>query len=112
MAVAGLGTSGWGAAAVLGVGSVCHGWGMGLSNSHEMSYRQRMTPDALQARVNTTMRSFNRAVVVVVAPLAGLFADQFGLRPALVVAAVVFALAVSVLATALPLRPTGAAAPG
>ena len=37
MAVAGLGTSGWGAAAVLGVGSVCHGWGMGLSNSHEMS---------------------------------------------------------------------------
>ena len=112
MAVAGLGTSGWGAAAVLGVGSVCHGWGMGLSNSHEMSYRQRMTPDALQARVNTTMRSFNRAVVVVVAPLAGLFADQVGLRPALVVAAVVFALAVSVLATALPLRPTGAAAPG
>ena len=87
-------------------------WGMGLSNSHEMSYRQRMTPDALQARVNTTMRSFNRAVVVVVAPLAGLFADQVGLRPALVVAAVVFALAVSVLATALPLRPTGAAAPG
>ena len=50
------------------------------SNSHEMSYRQRMTPDALQARVNTTMRSFNRAVVVVVAPLAGLFADQ--VRPA------------------------------
>ena len=66
----------------------------------------------MQARVNTTMRSFNRAVVVVVAPLAGLFADQVGLRPALVVAAVVFALAVSVLATALPLRPTEAAAPG
>jgi MFS family permease len=66
----------------------------------------------LQARVNTTMRSFNRAVVVVVAPLAGLLADQHGLRPALVVAAVVFALAVAVLATALPLRPTGAAAPG
>ena len=112
MAVAGLGTTGWAAAAVLGAGSACHGWAMGLSNSHEMSYRQRMTPDALQARVNTTMRSFNRAVVVVVAPLAGLFADQVGLRPALVVAAVVFALAVSVLATALPLRPTEAAAPG
>ena len=112
MTVAGLGTTGWGAAAVLGVGSMCHGWGMGLSNSHEMSYRQRMTPDALQARVNTTMRSFNRAVVVVVAPLAGFFADQVGLRPALVVASVVFALAVSVLATALPLSPTGSAAPG
>ena len=37
---------------------------------------------------------------------------RYGLRPALVVAAVVFALAVAVLATALPLRPTEAAAPG
>ena len=111
MALAGLGTTGWAAAAVLGAGSACHGWAMGLSNSHEMSYRQRMTPDALQARVNTTMRSFNRAVVVVVAPLAGLLADQYGLRPALVGAAVVFAVAVAVLATALPLRPTGATAP-
>jgi MFS family permease len=58
------------------------------------------------------MRSFNRAVVVVVAPLAGLLADQYGLRPALVGAAVVFAVAVAVLVTALPLRPTGAAEPG
>jgi MFS family permease len=112
MALAGLGTTGWAAAAVLGAGSAGHGWAMGLSNSHEMSYRQLITPDALQARVNTTMRSFNRAVVVVIAPLAGLFADQYGLRPALVVAAVAFALAVAVLVTALPLLPTGAAAPG
>ena len=62
VAAAGLGTSGWAAVAVLGAGSAGHGWAMGLSNSHEMSYRQRLTPDALQARVNTTMRSFNRAV--------------------------------------------------
>jgi MFS family permease len=106
MALAGIGTSGWAAAAVLGAGSACHGFGMGLSNSHEMSYRQRLTPDALQARVNTTMRSFNRAVVVVVAPLAGLFADHVGMRPALVFAAVVFAIAVAILATALPLPGT------
>ena len=111
MAVAGLGTTGWAAAAALGAGSALHGWAMGLSNSHEMSYRQRMTPDALQARVNTTMRSFNRAVVVVVAPVAGLLADQYGFRSALVGAAVVFAVAVAVLATALPLRPTGATEP-
>jgi hypothetical protein len=104
MAVAGLGTSGWAAAAVLGAGSAAHGFGMGLSNSHEMSYRQVITPDALQARVNTTMRSFNRAVVVVVAPLAGLLADRVGMRPALVFAAAVFALTVAILSTALPLR--------
>ena len=45
-------------------------------------------------------------------PAPGCSRDQFGLRPAVVVAAVVFVLAVAVLATALPLRPTGAAAPG
>ncbi len=104
MALSGVGTSGWSAAVVLGAGSACHGFGMGLSNSHEMSYRQRLTPDALQARVNTTMRSFNRAVIVVVAPLAGLLADRLGMRPALFLAAVVFAVAVAVLAAAPPLR--------
>ena len=83
MVLAGLGTSGWAAAAVLGAGQAFHGFGIGFSNSHEMSYRQALTPDALQARTNTTMRSFNRAVVVVVAPLGGLLAVQAGNRTAL-----------------------------
>ncbi|WP_232660384.1 MFS transporter [Pseudonocardia sp. TRM90224] len=98
MVVAGLGTSGWAAAAVLGVGQACHGFGIGFSNSHEMSYRQSRTPDELQARTNTTMRSFNRAVIVVVAPLGGLLADGAGMRPALVVAAAVFAASAIMLA--------------
>lgn len=50
----------------------------GVSNSHEMSYRQALPLDALQARTNTTMRSLNRAVLVVVSPIAGLFADSLG----------------------------------
>jgi MFS family permease len=103
MATAGLGTSGWATVLVLGAGSAGHGWSMGLSNSHEMSYRQRLTPDELQARVNTTMRSFNRAVIVVVAPVAGLLADRFGLRPALFFSAAVFALSAAILAAS-PLR--------
>ena len=98
MLVAGLGTEGWSAAAVLGVGQACHGFGIGFSNSHEMSYRQLLTPDELQARTNTTMRSFNRAVIVVVAPLGGLLAVQAGNRTALAVTAVVFALAALMLA--------------
>ena len=65
---------------------------MALSNSHEMSYRQALTPDALQARTNTTMRSLNRAVVVVVSPLAGLAADRVGYGWSLGFAAAVFAL--------------------
>lgn len=104
MALSGIGTSGWAAAGVLGAGVALHGFGMGLSNSHEMSYQQRLTPDGLQARVNTTMRSANRAVIVVVAPVAGLLADQFGMRPAILCAAAVFAVAVAILAAAAPLR--------
>ena len=98
MALAGLGTSGWGAAAVLGLGLACHGFGIGFSNSHEMSYRQALTPDGLQARTNTTMRSFNRAVIVVIAPLGGLLAVQAGNRTAFAVAVVIFAVAVVLLA--------------
>jgi hypothetical protein len=63
---------------------------MGMSNSHEMSYRQLVTPDELQARTNTTLRSLNRAVVVVVAPIAGVLADAVGMRTMLVVAAATF----------------------
>ena len=79
------------AAWVLGLGQGIYGLAMGMSNSHEMSYRQLVTPDELQARTNTTLRSLNRAVVVVVAPLAGLLADAVGMQTMLVVAAVAFA---------------------
>lgn len=83
MITAGLAPSTWAAAVALGVGQICHGWAMGVSNSHEMSYRQALTPDALQARTNTTMRSLNRAVLVVVSPVAGLLADRVGYGSAL-----------------------------
>ena len=62
-----------------------------------MSYRQALTPDELQARTNTTMRSLNRAVIVVVSPLAGLGAERLGYPAALVGAAVVFALSTAIL---------------
>ena len=78
------------AALVLGQG--LYGLAMGMSNSHETSYRQLVTPDELQARTNTTMRSLNRGIVVIVAPVAGILADAFGIQTMLVVAAVIFAL--------------------
>ncbi|HEV2797292.1 MAG TPA: MFS transporter [Nocardioides sp.] len=83
---------------VLMLGQALVGLSMGMSNSHEMSYRQLVTPDELQARTNTTLRSINRAVVVVVAPVAGVLADAVGIRPMLVVAAVTFALVAAGLA--------------
>lgn len=78
------------AAWVLGLGQGIYGLAMGMSNSHEMSYRQLVTPDELQARTNTTLRSLNRTVVVLVAPVAGLLADAIGMQTMLVVAAVTF----------------------
>jgi MFS family permease len=86
------------AIALLMLGQGLYGLAMGMSNSHEMSYRQLVTPDELQARTNTTLRAINRAVIVVVAPIAGLLADAVGVRPMLVVAAVTFALVASGLA--------------
>ena len=98
MLAAALVPAGWAAGAVLAAGQLCHGWAMGVSNSHEMSYRQALTPDALQARTNTTMRSLNRAVIVLVSPVAGLVAAQFGNGSALVAAAAIFAAAALMLA--------------
>ena len=90
--------TGWAGAGILAAGQVCHGWAMGASNSHEMTFRQALTPDELQARTNTTLRSLNRAVIVVVSPVAGLLGDQVGVRPVLACAAVVFGAAALMLA--------------
>ena len=92
MIAAGHGLSGWASVPVLGAGQLLYGLAMGMSNSHEMSYRQLVTPDDLQARTNTTLRSLNRAVMVVVAPVAGILADGWGIRPTLLVAAIIFGL--------------------
>ena len=77
---------------LLVLGQGLYGLAMGMSNSHEMSFRQLVTPDEYQARTNITLRSLNRGVMVVVAPLAGIAADAWGIRPTLLAAAGVFAL--------------------
>lgn len=97
MLAAGFVPGGWAAAAVLAAGQFAHGCAMGVGNSHEMSYRQVLTPDGLQARTNTTMRSLNRGVIVIVSPLAGLAAGRLGYTPALAAAATVFTVSALVL---------------
>ncbi|MGW1676103.1 MFS transporter [Saccharopolyspora sp. NPDC002376] len=56
---------------------------MGLEGPNEMAYRQAITPERLQGRVNTTIRSLNRSAIVIGAPLGGLIADAAGYRVAL-----------------------------
>ncbi|WP_380176125.1 MFS transporter [Kineococcus sp. DHX-1] len=94
------GGAGWG---VFAAGQLLLGLCMGASNANEMSYRQTVTPDRLQGRMNVTMRSFNRAAIVVAAPLGGLLGDAAGYSVALVVAATVVIITAAV-ATSSKLR--------
>ncbi len=82
---------------VLSIGQLVYGLALGVENANSMGYRQAVTPDALQGRMNGTMRSINRAMVVVGAPLGGLLADAVGYRPVLVGGIVGFLLLAVVL---------------
>ena len=86
---------------MVGAGQFLFGLGLGTEGPVEMSYRQSVTPDGLQGRMNSTMRSLNRAAVVVGAPLGGVLADTLGYRPALWIGITGLALA----AVALGLSP-------
>ncbi len=68
---------------LLGAGQFLFGLGLGITGPHEMGYRQAVTPDRLQGRMNATMRSLNRAMIVIGAPLGGLLGESIGYRPAL-----------------------------
>ena len=76
----------WVAIATLAVGQALYGLALGLSNANEMGYRQLVTPDRLQGRMNTTIRSANRAMIVIGAPLGGFLAVAIGYQPTLWVA--------------------------
>jgi MFS family permease len=64
------------------------GFSIGLDGPAEMGYRQSVTPARLQGRMNATMRSLNRGMIVVGAPLGGALADTLGSRPALWIAVI------------------------
>jgi len=91
------------AVAMLAAGQGVYGFAMGAENPNSLGYRQAVTPDALQSRMNTTMRSLNRAMIVVGAPIGGLIADGIGYRAALWIAAAGFLLVPALLA-ATPFR--------
>ncbi|WP_246258255.1 MFS transporter [Amycolatopsis anabasis] len=74
------------------------GFSIGLDGPAEMGYRQSVTPDRLQGRMNATMRSLNRGMIVLGAPLGGALADGLGNRTALWIAVtglIVQAIAIS-----------------
>ncbi|MGT2424768.1 MFS transporter [Amnibacterium kyonggiense] len=79
------------------------GLSTGLEDANDTGYRQSVAPDAMQGRMNSTIRTVNRAVFFVGALLTGLIATGIGYRPLFGVAALVFAAAAIVVLRS-PLR--------
>lgn len=88
---------------VLGAAQVIAGFGMGVENANSLGYRQSVTPDGMQGRMNATIRSANRTCAVIGALAGGLIAQLLGLRPALWVAVALFVVA-AVVVFGTPLR--------
>lgn len=76
----------WISLMIVAFGQALYGFALGVENSNEMGYRQAVTPDALQGRMNATMRTINRAALVIGAPVGGLLADVLGFRPTILIA--------------------------
>ena len=88
----------WAGLIAVGIGQFLFGFSIGAENSNTLGYRQAVTPDHLQGRMNATMRSINRAMLVVAAPLGGFLADRIGFRQAYWVAVAGFAFVAAALA--------------
>lgn len=72
----------------LGLSAFGLGWG----------YRQSVTPDRLQGRMNARMLSINRAMVVIGAPIGSVLGDALGFRSMIWIAAVGLGLLAAALA--------------
>ncbi|MFE4469387.1 MFS transporter [Leifsonia sp. NPDC056824] len=66
---------------------------MGVEDPNDTGYRQSVAPDAIQGRMNSTIRTVNRVVFFVGALLAGLLATLLGYRLTIGIGAAVFVVA-------------------
>jgi MFS family permease len=82
---------------VLGTAQFLFGLGIGTDSPNELGYRQSVTPDRLQGRMNATIRSLNWGSIAIGAPIGGLLADRLGYRQALWVPVVGLAVAAAAL---------------
>jgi MFS family permease len=80
-----------------------YGLAMGIEDANDTGYRQAVAPDALQGRMNSTIRTVNRVVFLLGALLAGLLATFLGYRLTIGIGAIIFATA-ALIVIASPLR--------
>lgn len=83
---------------VVGAGQAVYGFALGIENANEMGYRQAVAPDAMQGRVNATMRSANRTVFAIGALAGGATAGVLGSRPTIWLGIAVFVVAAVIIA--------------
>lgn len=88
---------------VLAAAQFLYALSQGIEDANEMGYRQAVAPDALQGRMNATIRTANRVIFFFGALLAGLLATLLGYRVTIGIAAAVFAVAALVIVFS-PLR--------
>ena len=88
---------------VAGVAQFLYGLSMGIEDANDMAYRQAATPDAMQGRMNATIRTTNRVVFFFGALAAGGLATWLGYPTSLGIAAVVF-LGAALIVACSPLR--------
>ncbi|WP_426183287.1 MFS transporter [Microbacterium sp. TWP3-1-2b2] len=80
-----------------------YGFSMGIEDANDTGYRQAVAPDAIQGRMNSTIRTMNRVIFFFGAFVAGMLATVFGYPLTLGIAAVIFAGAAAVVVFS-PLR--------
>ena len=88
---------------VISAAQFVYGLSMGIEDANDIGYRQGVAPDAMQGRMNSTIRTMNRVIFFFGALLAGALATFLGYPLTLGVAAVIFAAAAAVVGFS-PLR--------
>lgn len=89
--------------ALVSAAQFVYGLAMGIEDANDTGYRQAVAPDALQGRMNSTIRTVNRVVFLLGALLAGLLVTFLGYRLTIGIAAIIFAAA-ALIVIASPLR--------
>lgn len=88
---------------VLAAAQFVYGLSMGIEDANDTGYRQAVAPDAIQGRMNSTIRTVNRVVFFFGALLTGLLVTFLGYNLTIGVAATIFTVAALVAAFS-PLR--------
>lgn len=88
---------------VVSAAQFLYGLSMGIEDANDTAYRQAVAPDAIQGRMNSTIRTMNRVIFFFGALLAGVLATYLGYTLTIGIGAAIFAVAAVVVVVS-PLR--------